>query len=147
MFRVPDAAPIDLRAVRAQREQALWRVKLACGTAWLAAAWATVVFGLIAIDTQEWAPFWSVVLGACLTAGLGWWLWARQNPTAAWLLGVLATGNLVFRVMYTGSAGGVVIGLLVCLAYFRGWQGAEKLRELQQADAADAPAAPVPSAQ
>ena len=142
MFRVSHAPNVDLRARRKVREQALLNLKVASGTAWAGAVWAVMVFWFVAAESHEWTLFWRVVVGATVTAGLGWWMWSRQSRAAAWILGLLAAANLVVRVISTESYVVAVIGSLLCFVYYRAWRGTETLYELRQAE--DADVAPVP---
>jgi predicted lysophospholipase L1 biosynthesis ABC-type transport system permease subunit len=131
---MPDTQFSDQRERRQLREESRWNIQIACITAWVTSAAAVVLIGYIAADTGEWTVFATAVAGACVMAGLGWCMWTYQSRAAAWGLGVLAAGNLVFRVVYTESLGGVVFGILVCLAYYRGWRGTETLHELRRND-------------
>ena len=141
---MPDALHVDLRARREVRETALWHLKIACGAAWASALWAVMLFWFLAEDAAQWMLFWRVVSGAVVTASLGWWLWSHQSRAAASILGLLAAGNLVVRAITTESYVVVVIGSLLCLAYYRAWRATETLHALRHVEASELASRPSP---
>jgi type IV secretory pathway TraG/TraD family ATPase VirD4 len=143
--RVQDLASLDLRARRALREKALRNVKVACATAWASTAWAVIARSFFADSLELRLAFWRVVVGAVVTAGLGCLMWFRESRAAAWSLGLLASVNLVLRVVATESFYPAIVGGLFCLAYYRGWRGAEVLHELRQTEVPAVPPFPMSS--
>ena len=131
----------DIRVRHRLREEALQSLTVACSTACISGLIGAALIGYIAWDVRDWSMGVLGVAGGALSAWLGWWTYSRQSRAAAWALGVLAAGNLVVRVVITESLGGSLVGILICVAYYRAWRGTEMLFEIREHDHAQQGAA------
>jgi len=130
-----NGAPVDQRALKERRDQALWRTKVAGMAAFASAALSVVIFTFIGFDTQDWAPVLPYFIGAALTFGFGAGIYFAQSQVAAGVLMLLALLSTVMRIAQTGQFGGIVIAALVLYAYFQGLNGAMDLAELKKLEA------------
>ena len=124
--------PLDQRALKERRDQALWRTKVAGMVAFASAALSVVIFAFIGFDTGDWTTVLPFLIGAGLTFGFGAGIYFAQSQLAAGVLMLLALLSAVLRIVQTGQFGGVVIAALVIYAYFQGLNGAMDLAELRK---------------
>jgi len=126
------APPLDQRALKQRRDQALWRTKVAGMVAFGSAALSVVIFSFIGFDTHDWTTVMPYLVGAALTFGFGAGIYFAQSQLAAGVLMLLALLSTVLRIVQTGQFGGIVIAALVICAYFQGLNGAMDLAELRK---------------
>jgi len=126
------APPLDQRALKQRRDQALWRTKVAGMVAFGSAALSVVIFSFIGFDAHDWTTVMPYLVGAALTFGFGAGIYFAQSQLAAGVLMLLALLSTVLRIVQTGQFGGIVIAALVIYACFQGLNGAMDLAELRK---------------
>jgi hypothetical protein len=128
------SAPLDQRARRELREQAIWRTKIAGYAAFVSASLGVVIFSMIGLDTGEWASVGPSLLGAGLTFGFGAGVYFGRSQVAAAVLMILAAATMILRIVQTGAIGGIMISGVAIYCYVQGFRGAVDLAELAQSE-------------